>query len=560
LTPLLASEMINRSRFVEICLLAVVSFLALLFFSYAYLHTVNFPYYDDFNDCAGLVIQWQQSGSWWQKINLLFEQNYEHRVLFLKVISIGYYLITSHLNFSVLILIGDLALIGIWLQYFLLNSNSKPRFWLLLSVAALLFQVQHYESSIMWMTCALQHAPCIFLTTFAVQLALQKRPLTAFFVALITMVSSANGILTPILVLGVLFFEKQYKILKWITPVFIGLAIWHLKTLTTYSGDPIRHLFSDQPARLFSMFAFAGGFSRLFTQSIFINQLVGLLCLFPVLLGIYQVFRPAERKSLTQLQWISLAGLIFVWFTAFLITQFRNEKTDYGFFSLARYNIYYPFFPLFSIGYLNFSLNPKPFQKLIEPGIAFCSLIFCLFTYYYYYSSIIEYRKEIGLNQTNYAWSRVIYYPPIFGDTVSINRFAPIYQQKLIQWEHPFTSYFQGDKLSSVTDTLPATIRRYSDYIEVVNTTLQVHNSRKDDGIYLVLTDEQNAPRYLLYAHHIYPSGYRTFAQHFYRPMSPGFITPFYFNKVQTGHYQIFAVQVEGGTVQKLYRVASIQV
>lgn len=546
----------NRNLLISLGLFLIILSPALLFFPYAWQHTIDFPYYDDFGDATGLVAQWQKAEGWWHKISLLFEQNYDHRVLLLKVTVIGYYLLTAHLNFRFLILLGDLSLLGIWLQYYILAPNPVRHGWILFAIAALLFQVQHYESTILWMTCALQHAPCVFLTTFAIQQAVQKRPLWAMALALLAMLSSSNGLITPILVLAVLFVQLP-STLKWAVPVFVAATVWHLSTFTVHSGgDPLATLLSDQPTRLLSAFAFAGGFIRPFASSIWLHQLVGLLCLVPVLMGLYRLIY--QRKPLTILQWVSLGGLIFVWFTAFLVTQLRNPKTDYGFLDMARYYIYFIFFPVFSIGYVWYADEQKPLLRWSRPLVAICSGLFCLFSYYAYYGDMIAYRKEISLNQPNYAWSQLIYYPSVFNEPDVVARFDAVYRQGVITGQQPIAGQLARYRLPDIITKLNLTTRQYADRIELEDTTLSTLNSQPADGVYILLANKQKQPRYVFVASHNYLRAYRTFAQHFYRPVAPGFSAKFYTQKLQSGTYLMFVVQIEAGQLKTLYRVNDV--
>ncbi|GAB2799675.1 hypothetical protein GCM10027275_52040 [Rhabdobacter roseus] len=115
--------------------------------------------------------------------------------------------------------------------------------------------------------------------------------------------------------------------------------------------------------------------------------------------------------------------------------------------------------------------------------------------------------------------------------------------------------------LSVIKDTLKsARMQQFSDYAEIRDTSLVVNNKNKEDGIYILLTDQHKSPRYAFYAHHAYPTAYRIFFRQFYRPMAPGFFNQFHFKDLKPGAYEVLVVKVEEAMVQKLYHLAVIQI
>ena len=112
---------LNKTRFQEpflqiswlMCLGIVLVLCPVLIYFYSiYLYATNIPFIDDFAS-LNEIIQIIQSDTQQNKITLLFSKNLENLVLFYKITVLLIYSVLGEIDFKILILIGNSALLGL---------------------------------------------------------------------------------------------------------------------------------------------------------------------------------------------------------------------------------------------------------------------------------------------------------------------------------------------------------------------------------------------------------------------------------------------------------------
>ncbi len=159
--------------------IAIVSFYFCLL-RYCY----NFPYFDDFEVILAFLNSYLTSGQLSEKIGLLFEQHGEHRVVFDRAVALAEYFVSGKIDFRVLILIGNAALLGLLILFYkAIPRPPKLAPLVLAPVAMLLFNFRYFQTSF-WAMAALQNL-WVLCFAFGSFYFLFQRPLYTTFIAVV---------------------------------------------------------------------------------------------------------------------------------------------------------------------------------------------------------------------------------------------------------------------------------------------------------------------------------------------------------------------------------------
>lgn len=226
------------------------------------IYNVNVPYSDDFAIALDFLNHFTANNSLQEKIGILFSQHVDHRVFFPRLVVLADYYVQGHVNFYVLVIIGNLGLAGIaWILFKAYPyKENKPLFFC--PVVLLLFQLQHWENT-GFPTASIQSFYVIFfafLTLYA--LHRNTKPFTglacfAFFMATFT---SGSGMFCALPGAFMLFNQKKYRtLILWLLIVAMTASIYfyHYENHSPKFFD----LISEKSIELISFFfAVVGGF------------------------------------------------------------------------------------------------------------------------------------------------------------------------------------------------------------------------------------------------------------------------------------------------------------
>lgn len=85
---------------------------AIPYFVVLFRNAPNIPIMDDYDVILSFLTTWKSTDRWHQ-LSLLFLQTNEHRILYSRLVFVGYYLLFGNINFRNLIILADLQLIAI---------------------------------------------------------------------------------------------------------------------------------------------------------------------------------------------------------------------------------------------------------------------------------------------------------------------------------------------------------------------------------------------------------------------------------------------------------------
>lgn len=175
-------------------------------------HAINIPFTDDFN-LLETVLQLRKKEGFSDKIKLLFEQVNQHRFGFERVVMLIMVWITGTVNVKLQIFIGNLFLFGIgWLLFISLKKESIS-WYFFIPVPFLLFNLIFFENAY-WGIAALQNTPLLFfafLTAYGLARQDGKGMWIALIAAVLTTFTSGSGMLTWIIGVLLLAFQRRWQ-------------------------------------------------------------------------------------------------------------------------------------------------------------------------------------------------------------------------------------------------------------------------------------------------------------------------------------------------------------
>ncbi|WP_234734131.1 hypothetical protein [Tellurirhabdus bombi] len=393
---------------------------------------INLPYWDDYMVQEHLLAVKSDTGGLWHKLGRLFDQHWEHRIVWTRSLFFIYYKLTGQLNYYGLTLLGvsGLPLIGL-LFYLAFRRLSLPLYYFI-PVCYWLFTLQSHEN-LLWAMASIQN---FYVLVFALGafygLARTTRPafIAALFLALLASFTSGNGFL--VFVAGAIVLLWTARIRQAILWLIVGaLAIsgyFYGYYRVGFFPSPFKYGFDEW---LKALFVFAGSFVDTYPYSkpyaigyesqIWLTVLLGVLIIsfaayHLVQLFIVKRFFTRQVKTKTDLFWTSFfgGGILFLLGTAAMTVYARLGFGGADYMLQGRYKIYSPLF--LSLCYLYFLWINRSNSHLFRYWIVILSVSVpvSLFASYQCLEGIINQRRKIiasyitWLNQAPAAYQNQI--------------------------------------------------------------------------------------------------------------------------------------------------------
>lgn len=542
-------------EFIWILIILVISG----FWIFAYAFSYNFPYYDDFENILLFIFNYVKTENAASRISLLFQQNFEHRVVFSKLLTLLLYYFTGQINFKWLIILGDLSLLGILYIFFQFYLQRQATLLALFTITCLLFQAQHYNDTISWATCSLQHAPCMFFSFSCYYTALNKKNLyISGVLALFALSSSANGLIAVFIWLMIIaLMNRNWRSIFLPSVLVIATTLIHLLTLKIYSGSLMEHVISNTAVKFMLLLSFAGQIADSnLTASILPSVILGSLFLLPLII-VFVKFLRGTSAEINQMQWFCISGIVTLLFTAFLILFARGSEPDFAGYRMDRYKIYASLFSVLAIGFY------EPYLSLFKNGsyiryfIGVTSFLFCICSYYIYYDHIVHYRSEIQANKINYMWNRTILYPNIYADATVKNYLPFILENIFRPAKQPLEVNLNSINWKLVKNSIEIAKQENSSSIRVINNHLDIGINY--EALYVVAVGKSNNhPKYLFTAINSYKRSIKLFYTSCKKSPTTGFYIEIHKNKIKSGSYNLYLVAVNNGRIVKNYHFGSL--
>ncbi len=410
-------------------LLWIAGLFPVLFFGFVtWRYSVNAPWFDDFDPFPDFLRGWILSDSFSEKLRLLFQPNNEHRMVFGKALTAGYYALTGKLNFVFLQLAGIFFTFGtlllLWKSF---RSTGLPAY-LFLPVPYLLFQLQYYLI-FLWSICSLQHQPVVFFVCLSMFLLARSEAgwgrfglaILAGFCANFAM---SNGIFVWVGGAAVLLFQTRYRMLViWCVSGATAIALYFSGMSTQGNESSIDFFLQNPHLSFLGFFAFLGGlFDFAPDRAIQVRTALPILAamlvmvwvalwflnlLFPWLRNTFRkstnlpswITRYQLRPGYEQLGYFSLGVMLFLLSNAAVIGLLRPR---FGFFVMvvSNYKIYPALFLI--ISYLSFLSSTDVVLRVraFRVGIVMSVMIWLL-SLIHYGPAVSERRKFLLVNAYN---------------------------------------------------------------------------------------------------------------------------------------------------------------
>ncbi len=348
-------------------LLWIVGLFPVAFFAFVVLrYSVNVPWFDDFDPFPDFLRKWIGSEGFISKLNVLFQPNNEHRMVFGKGLAALYYALTGQLNFTFLHIAGMLFTFGTLLIIWRAFRASKLPGYLFLPVPFLLFQLQ-YHLIFLWAICSLQHQPVVFFVCLTMFLLARRQFDWAVLAALCANFAMSNGIFVWVGGAAILLLQTRYRHLAaWLGTGALAVFLY-FSGMSSQGNESSFDFFLQNPHLSFlGFFAFLGGLFD-FTPERAIQVRTAL----PIVMGILVMV------------WVGvwLLNLFWAWFRNTVSTQ-KNRKDQETYSSkkqtlLTRFQLPEDRQTLgyFCLGMLMFSLANAAVIGLLRPRFGFFVMV-----------------------------------------------------------------------------------------------------------------------------------------------------------------------------------------
>lgn len=365
---------------------------------YAIWNIVDAPFLDDYHVFLRSGREMQEADNGLDIAHVLTRrQQYEHRLFFNKFCSLLSLWFTGKINFAWVAYFGNAILIALFL-YWINRPSILLTAWEKVFLALIFFTPQHWQDSLLWGTCILQHTPTN-LCLFAAFVFISKNQLSKTFLAIVLLIlgafTSSHGIIGFPLCLVILLIFKNYKNALLFSVLSLPAIVFYFYK-GTY-GHPIADfsapLWADFGLKLKTFFIFIGNFSyflpaaiaRPLNQQFLVPMLSGILLFVGyILIFLTHIKRLFYEKNTDLLaihaMALALLGTMFLGCFARGFQGFEMGVID-------RYAIYsVSFLVIFFILFFQILAISNNFFKLV----LFCAAFVYSFLAYNFYNSKLQ--------------------------------------------------------------------------------------------------------------------------------------------------------------------------
>ena len=405
-------SVLNKFSVFAILLVILIFYFACYHFSY------NFFYQDDFHLLRFVTIFQDSSIPFQQKINALYDQHNEHRIIFPRLFVLIDYYIQGHLDWKILNTISALYYLGIFTFFALIIKKINLSNWYVVPVALFIFQPSAYQN-FYWTISIMQQVGNLFWALFLFYSLVYFKP-EKFWVSILLIIvltfTHGNGLFGFGVGGLLLFFQKRYKhLIIWIGLMII-VAGFYFHGYFTAQNSNISGSLSD-PIRLIGCFGgFFGGFIHDFFKNSFqvLITILGGLIIFLVIAIInlklilnhfFEIIKPKFQQYFPQENLFLLACFLYLSITAGLVALSRSwSSIEAGFQNRYLHNSVIALV-LFYVTFLHY----KSLKFKRDVGVVFliCGVLFNIFNWYSNYEILTLQRNSQEADAVNYQLNNI---------------------------------------------------------------------------------------------------------------------------------------------------------
>ncbi|KAA6440846.1 hypothetical protein FEM33_09345 [Dyadobacter flavalbus] len=382
-------------------------------------YSVNVPWFDDYDPFPDFLDKWISGSSFSGRLKLLFQPNNEHRMVIGKMITLVYYRLTGHLDFTFLHIAGACFTLGTLTVFWNAFRNSRLKWWFFLPVPFLLFQLQ-YHLVFLWAICSLQHQPVIFFVCLSMFLLAKRQFAWAVLAALCATYAMSNGIFVWVSGAAVLILRSDYrKLAFWLAAGAVAVGFYFYGLSAQGNEASIDFFLKNPHLSVLGFFAFLGGLFDLFPEKSIVTRsvlpvLAGFVTMVWIVIWLLRQLNPFWKKTFSRsaentfhplgktavLNSFLLGILVFLLVNALVIGLLRPR---FGFFVMivSNYKMYPALFLI--VAYLSFitsdtagNIRKRGFQLALVISVLIWGI-----SVYTYLPGIAERRKYLMINGYN---------------------------------------------------------------------------------------------------------------------------------------------------------------
>ena len=330
--------------------LILIAIPVIVFWYWFFAFAVDAPMWDDFV-LTDFMLRLNENPSFSEKLRLFFAQHNAHRIVYDRVITYLVWLLTGKMDFRLMMLIGNLSLMGLLGLFWKVFRTEGLSAWQFVPVPMLLLTMQGYENTY-WAMAALQNYTVLFFVLTSLHcLAVSasgsqagKNFTWAIILAILATFTSGNGQMTFFIGILLLIYQRQWRKLSvWCLAMFptLGLYFWGYNRLP-------QELFTSK--FFINFFAFNGA-AFADSDQYKIAMMVGIV-VFVWLAGIFswKVLLPLLNKHTSSAK-SSLgvqAWFVFLCITSLLVAASHLKELPIHETLVSRYKIYSHLFLIIS--------------------------------------------------------------------------------------------------------------------------------------------------------------------------------------------------------------------
>lgn len=510
---------------------------------------VDMPQGDDFELVLHFLTNYVSVGNdYTQKVSLLTAQFVEHRLFYTRIVVLLQYLLTGQVSFYLIILVGNLSLLGILVVCWQQLKAAGYSLLYLFPISLILFQPCYSYDGVLWPAATLAYSSVSFFAILTVHWLSTGRK-SHFWLALLCAVlctyTFGNGvlILSTGFVLLIVQKRRRQALLWLVITVSIAIFYFHNYTQIQSRNNPLENISSHSFYVFINFLVFLGSalnWDDAWPKTLQINDLESILGGFIVLVLACVVIFQSLKSFFTTFRFsaVQLSFFLFGSFTFFILTGLlvciSRVTEDSLLLHINRYRI--NSVVVLILGYL--SLLPFLRQYwVIYRMFLVGTLGFWILSYFHFYAVFAEYRRTYTAGQYNWVTNRQWF---IYRDTSYWENASKIVMQqaqKLLHYDitnAPFNQII--DKEESVKD-FKINHSEHNKTISIEGKADTINHFGRGKDYYIAFRNKDKSKSYLI--HTLYNRRSIRFflmGQNYYYPV---FHTDLSYKHFPTDKYQI---------------------
>lgn len=406
------SSLLNKFSIFTIFL--IISFFYLICYKFSY----NFFYQDDYHLLRFATIFEDNSINFQDKLNALFDQHNEHRIVFPRLIVLLDYYIQGHIDWQVLNAFSALYYLGIFTFFVLVLKKLNLANWYILPVALFIFQPSAYQN-FYWTISILQQVGNLFWALFLFYSLIYFQPKN-FWISLLLIIiltfTHGNGLFAFGVGGVLLFLQKRYQQLAIWMVLMVVVAVFYFHGYVTAQNSNITESLRN-PVRLIGCFGgFWGGFfyelfkskpraSLTIFVGLFIFSLLAIINLNLLARSLFKSYQANFQKYFPKENLFLFACFLYLAITAGLVALSRSWTTiEAGFQNRYLHNSVIAFVLLY-VTILHY--KSQNLKRIVGLSMIILGLLFNIFSWYSNYEFLYFQRASQEADAVNYHNNKI---------------------------------------------------------------------------------------------------------------------------------------------------------